>query len=407
MMKRSLTAIAALGVLLASCGGPRGDGEPRTTASTVDETSITTATSRTGDTTAELPARLQPMAQQWETDFSKSTIDLEELVVGIHAPAPRDVIPPIDDPVFAPVGETAWIEDREPGVLLEMGDDARFYPLAVLTRHEIVNDVVGGVPVAVTYCPLCNTAVTFDRRWEGQVLRLGVSGLLRNSDLVMWDDLTESLWQQITGEAIVGELAGGKLEVVPAAIVRWADFRETHPQGQALSSDQGFGIRYGTNPYEFYSSQSRPYGFFQGEIDERIPALERVVGVTLETAAKAYPFSILAEQGVVNDEIGDRPVAVFWGAADTADALDAGDISEAAAVGSALAFDPVVDGRRLTFEKSGDDSFTDVETGTTWSILGLAQDGELEGAQLELLPHRNDFWFAWQAFFPDAEVYEG
>ena len=406
MMRRPLTAIAALGVLLASCGAPRGDDEPPT-ASTVDETSTTMATSSTGDITAKLPLRLQPMAQSWETDFTKSTIDLEELLVGIHAPDPRDVIPPIDDPVFTPVGETVWIEDREPGVLLEMGDDARFYPLAVLTRHEIVNDIVGGVPVAVTYCPLCNTAVTFDRHWEGQVLRLGVSGLLRHSDLVMWDDLTESLWQQITGEAIVGELAGAKLEVVPAAIVRWADFRETHPQGQALSSDQGFGIRYGSNPYEFYSSQSRPYGFFQGEIDERFPALERVVGVTLETAAKAYPFSILAEQGVVNDEIGDRRVAVFWGAADTADALDAGDISEAAAVGSALAFDPVVNGRRLTFEKSGDDSFTDVETGTTWSILGLGRDGELKGAQLELLPHRNDFWFAWRAFFPHAEVYEG
>ncbi|MBW3666236.1 MAG: DUF3179 domain-containing protein [Actinobacteria bacterium] len=115
----------------------------------------------------------------------------------------------------------------------------------------------------------------------------------------------------------------------------------------------------------------------------------------------------MAERGVVNDEIGSQPVAVFWGAADTTDALDAGEISEAAAVGTGIAYDPVVDDRRLTFEKSGEDMFSDIETGSTWTILGNATGGALEGAQLEPLPHRNDFWFAWQAFVPEAEVYEG
>lgn len=347
------------------------------------------------------------MAERWETDFSNTVIDLDELQVGIPARDPRDLIPPIDDPVFIPVAEAGWIEDREPGILLDVDGDARFYPLSVLTRHEIVNDTVGDRPVAVTYCPLCNTAVTFDRRVDGDVLRFGVSGLLRNSDLVMWDDATESLWQQITGEAIVGELAGESLEIIPAAIVRWADFQETHLEGLALSSDQGFGFVYGTNPYEFYSSRQRPYSFFEGEIDDRYPALERVVGVTLESGEKAYPFSIIAEIGVVNDQIGSQPVVVFWGAADTADALDAGDISEAAAVGTGIAYDPVIDGRRLTFERAGEDTFSDVETGSTWTILGRATGGPLEGAQLEPLPHRNDFWFAWQAFVPEADVYEG
>ncbi|MGH8945940.1 MAG: DUF3179 domain-containing (seleno)protein, partial [Acidimicrobiia bacterium] len=134
---------------------------------------------------------------------------------------------------------------------------------------------------------------------------------------------------------------------------------------------------------------------------------ERVVGVTLEDGEKAYPFSILEETGVVNDEIGERPVVVFWGAADTADALDSGDISAAAAVGTAVAYDPVVKGRHLTFERIGDTTFQDVETGTTWSIMGEATAGELEGTELALLPHRNDFWFAWQAFFPTAELHQG
>lgn len=398
--------LVALGALLVACGGAT-EAEEDSTGTTAAAPTTTEGTPSTTVGDGTVPAQLQPMAARWDTDFSKTTIDLDELLVGIPAPDPRDLIPPIDDPSFAPVAETDWIDDREPGMLLEMGDEARFYPLSVLTRHEIVNDTIGGIPVAVTYCPLCNTAVTFDRRVGESMLRFGVSGLLRNSDLVMWDDLTESLWQQITAEAIVGELAGEQLDVVPSAIVRWADFKQAHPGGEALTADQGFGFVYGANPYEFYSSQDRPYGFFQGEIDDRLPALERVVGVTLESGDKAYPFSVLHDAGVVNDEIGGQPVVVLWGAAETADALDASDISGAAAVGTGVAYDPTVDGRRMTFEKVDDTTFTDAETGSTWSILGQAIDGELKGAQLEMLSHRNDFWFAWQAFFPEAELYEG
>lgn len=347
------------------------------------------------------------MAQAWDTDFTNTTIDLDELLVGIPVSDPRDRIPPIDDPNFDTVPNTDWLEDQEPGVLIEIGDDARFYPLAVLTRHEIVNDEVGGIPVAVTYCPLCNTAVAFDRRFEGEVLRLGVSGLLRNSDLVMWDLQSQSLWQQITGEAIVGEHAGKSLTPLGSAIVRWADFVENHPQGMAMTQDQGFGAFYGSNPYEFYSSGARPYSFFRGDIDDRYPALSRVVGITIDEGDKAYPFDEISAVRVVNDDIGGRPVAVFWGAEGTTDALDAGDISEARAIGTGIAYDPVVEGRRLTFAPLSDTEFVDNETGTTWTILGKAVEGELEGAELVLLPHRNEFWFAWQAFFPDAPVWTG
>lgn len=347
------------------------------------------------------------MADRWATDFTNTVIDLHELLVGIPVADPRDRIPPIDEPRFAQVVDTRWISDREPGVLIEIAGDARFYPLAVLTRHEIVNDEVGGVPVSVTYCPLCNTAVTFDRRFEDDVLRLGVSGLLRNSDLVMWDLQSETLWQQVTGEGLVGEHAGETLMTIPSAIVRWADFAGDHPRGLAMKDDQGFGAVYGTNPYEFYSSGARPYGFFQGEIDERYPALSRVVGVSVDGGDKAYPFSELAEAGVVNDAIGGRPVVIFWGAADTADALDAPDISEARAIGTGVAYDPVVEGRRLNFTSIGDTRYVDEETGSTWTILGRAIEGELAGVELQLLRHRNEFWFAWQAFFPNAAVWGG
>jgi hypothetical protein len=354
-----------------------------------------------------VPDHLLSMQAAWNTDFGNTIIDLNELLVGIPASDPRDAIPPIDGPQFEVVSNSDWIDDREPGVLVEMGDDARFYPLSILTRHEIVNDQFGDMPLAVTYCPLCNTAMVFDRRFGNETLRLGVSGLLRNSDLVMWDDLTHTLWQQITGEAIVGEHAGESLTPVGSAIVRWLDFKTEHPEGQVLAREQGFGRVYGNNPYEFYSSRPAPYGFFTGELDPRYPALERVVGITVNGASKAYPFSVINEQKVVNDIVGNEPVVVFWGAADTADALDSGTIADSIAIGTAIAYSPIVNNNTLTFEPIDDIEFRDVETGTTWSILGKATAGELEGQSLEILPHRNEFWFAWQAFFPDAEVWVG
>ena len=354
-----------------------------------------------------LPSHLNSMSIVWATDWSKATVDLNEILVGIPASDPRDMIPPIDDPAFDPVSQTDWLTDQDPGLALEIDGLARFYPLAVLTRHEIVNDEFGEVPVAVTYCPLCNTGVVFDRRFDGQVLRLGVSGLLRNSDLVMWDDVTQSLWQQITGESIVGEYAGQSLTPIGAGIVRWADFAATYPDGEAMTDDQGFGRSYGINPYAFYSSRKTPFGFFQGEIDDRFPALERVVGVTIGETSRAYPFSTLSEERVANDEIDGQPVVVFWGAADTADALDGNVISESVGIGTAVAYSAVVDSETLTFEATGDTEFRDLETGTTWSILGKATGGQLVGSELEILPHRNEFWFAWQAFFPEGDVWEG
>ncbi|MCH7900976.1 MAG: DUF3179 domain-containing protein [Acidobacteria bacterium] len=399
-VKRRTAILIATAIALAACGGA-------SVAGPSDSESPASDITADDDSPVTIPIHLESMAAIWETDFSNSIIDLEELLVGIPLSDPRDAIPPIDNPQFEAVSESDWIQDPEPGVLIEIEGDARFYPLSVMTRHEIVNDEVGGIPVAVTYCPLCNTALVFDRRFEGETLRLGVSGLLRNSDLVMWDDVTQTLWQQVTGEAIVGEHAGKSLTPLASAIVRWADFRDTHPDGQALSSDQGFGLVYGSNPYEFYSSRSRPYNFYSGEIDDRFPALERVVGISVNGIDKAYPFSLINKVRVVHDNLAGQELVVFWGASDTADALDSGLIADAIGIGTGIVYNPVVDGERLTFVASGDTEFVDNETGTTWSILGKATSGELAGEELELLPHRNEFWFAWQAFFPDAEVWTG
>ena len=357
------------------------------------------------DADVQLPPQLAGL-QGWNTDFTRRTIDsLDELIAGIPAADPRDIIPPLDNPEFERVSEAAqWLDSREPGVLFALDGDARFYPLRILTFHEVVNDNFAGRPVVVTYCPLCNTAVVFNPVVNGEALRFGVSGLLRNSDLVMWDSSTETLWQQITGEGIVGELAGTQLQLLGSSLVRWGDFQSEFPAGTVLSRQTGFTRSYGQNPYRGYSSSDRPF-LFEGDLDERFPALERVVGVTVDGRDKAYPFSVISQVGAVNDIVSDTPIVVFWGAPDTADALDTADITQGKSVGTGVAYDRAVNRTVLTFAANGDDSFTDQETNTTWNLLGRAISGPLEGSQLDTVVHRNDFWFAWAAFNPDDPVF--
>ena len=347
------------------------------------------------------PSHLQSAVASWPTDWSRTTIDLEELRLGIPAADPRDLIPPIDRPVFVDTNEAAqWLADQDPGMLVRVEDQARFYPLRVLTRHEIVNDHFGDRAVAVTYCPLCNTAVAFDPvAPDGTPLRLGVSGLLRNSDLVMWDLQTSSLWQQVTGEPVVGNYAGGPaLPYLPSAIVAFSEFVSAHPRGCVLGPDQGFGINYGSNPYFGYSSSDRPF-LFDGELDDRLPALSRVVGVSVNSEHHAYSFDDLATLRVINDQVDGVPIVVMWGAPHTADALDNSNIPDGQPIGTGVAFVAVNAQGPLTFAPAGGDLFRDLETDSTWNLLGQAIDGPLVGTRLEFAPHRNEFWFAWHAFF--------
>lgn len=336
----------------------------------------------------------------WPTDWSRRTVqDWDEFLAGLQSSDPRDGIPPIDNPIFETVSlASEWLAPSEPGALVQVNGEVRFYPLSIMTAHEIVNDAFGDVPVTVTFCPLCNTALAFDRRVNGEVLDFGVSGLLRNSDLVMWDRQTTSLWQQITGEGVIGQFAGAELAPLPTSIVSFSQFAENFPDGLSLAGESARGrSAYGINPYQGYSSSQSPF-LFQGEIDERVPALSRVVGVTEGDAIAAYSFERLQAESVVNDEVAGVPLVIFHGGV-TNDALDQGLIAVSENIGSGVAYDPVVDGQTLTFTANGDDTFTDDQTGSTWTLLGIATDGELAGTQLGSVEHRNEFWFAWQAFF--------
>ena len=339
----------------------------------------------------------------WETDFSRHSVPYREISSG---GVPRDGIPPLDDPKFiTPEQADQWLGDQEPVISFEINGEARAYPLQILTWHEVVNDEVGGVPVVATFCPLCNSAIVFDRTLDGVVHDFGVSGKLRNSDLIMWDRQTESWWQQFTGEAIVGELTGKKLTFLPASIISWADFKAGNPKGQVLSRDTGFNRPYGQNPYVGYDRADSPPLLFDGELDGRLQPKERVAAVAIGDAAAAFPFSVLEEERVVQYTVGGQDLVVFFkpGTRSALDGLLIGDSNEVGATG---VFDVNLEGQTLTFRADGD-SFVDNETGSVWTILGEATEGPLAGKKLTPIVHANHFWFSWGAFKPDTRIYQG
>jgi hypothetical protein len=351
---------------------------------------------------ALLPSTTPPFSTGgWATDFTRRTVAWEEILSG---GPPKDGIPAIDGPAFESVEDAAaWLSDRDPVILFAFGEEARAYPLAILIWHEIANDTIGGRPIAVTFCPLCNASIVFDRTFEGQVLDFGTTGKLRNSDLIMYDRQTETWWQQFTGQGIVGEHAGQQLAFLPSQVISFADFAAEFPEGQVLARPP-LGRSYGANPYTSYDSTDWPF-LFGGEIDGRLRATERVAGVVLGEIVKAYPFSQVAAAGTVNDETAGIPLVVFHKEG-TASALDAGAIAEGRDVGSVAVFDRRVGERTLTFTAEGDGTFVDAETGSRWNILGEAVAGELAGERLAQLLAFDHFWFAWAAFHPTTKLYQ-
>jgi len=269
-------------------------------------------------------ANPEAWAPAWpKTDFSKTSVDFAEILSG---GPPKDGIPSIDDPKFVAVAEVAHLSATEPVVGLMVNGDARAYPLRVLTWHEIVNDEVGGIPVVVTYCPLCNSAIVFDRRIEGRAVEFGTTGKLRNSDLVMYDRETESWWQQFLGEAIVGSLAGTRLTVLPARLESWESFKSRYPNGKVLIPNNPEMRRYGANPYVGYDGASAPF-LYAGSFPEGIEPMARVVAV----GDQAWSLELLRREGRI--ESGD--LVLTWQAGQNS-ALDTRAISEGRDVGNVL-----------------------------------------------------------------------
>jgi Protein of unknown function (DUF3179) len=380
ILRRVVLPVLVAAGALAGCGG--------------DAPGPTTEPERSGEPAQEL----RVSTADWKTDFSRHSVPLGEFISG---GPPRDGIPPIDDPKFVAVREAdEWLDDREPVLVVEVAGAVRAYPVQILVWHEIVNDELGGRPIAVTYCPLCNSSLVFDRDVDQVgVLRFGTTGNLRHSDLVMWDDRTESWWQQLTAEAVVGELTGTRLEVLPSQTLSWADFKARHPEGDVLSRDTGFDREYGANPYEGYDDPDSSPFLLDSQPDRRLPPKERVVAI----GEVVVPFSRLARDPVAEIEVDGAPVVVLYKRG-VLSPLDNAAISRSRDVGTAGTFDRRLDDRTLSFEPAGDGRFRDTQTGSTWDITGRAIAGELAGSRLRPVVSDQQFWFALAAFLPDARI---
>jgi len=334
-------------------------------------------------------------------DLTNRRVSLAEIVAG--GVGADDGIPSLREPKFETVAEsTDWMVPFEPVITLVVNNEPRIYPIQILIWHEVVNDELGGEPVLVTFCPLCYTAIAFDRRVDGEVREFGVSGFLRESDLLLFDDQTITLWQQLTGEGIVGTDAGKRLRFLPAQIVSFLDAHQQYPDALVLSRDTGFSRAYGRNPYGGYDDINTSPIFGTSFDDHRLPAVARILAVEYGGEAVAFPFDALSERVVIDATVGGASIVAFWQPG-TLSALNRGSIASSQDVGAAGAFIAELEGVPIAFE-SRDGAIYDTETDSRWNVLGAAVEGPLEGERLEPVVSGSHFWFIWSIFLPDTRV---
>jgi Protein of unknown function (DUF3179) len=325
---------------------------------------------------------------QIEKEEENNIVPLDQIVSG---GPPPDGIPSIDDPKFISIQEAdTHLEDSELVLGLNVNGDIRAYPLQILVWHEIVNDNVGGVPVAVTYCPLCFTNQVFNRTLEnGQILEFGTSGKLYNSNLVMYDRTTNSLWSQAMSQGIVGKLAGVKLDRIPFDVAYWKEWKELYPDSKVLSTDTGSARPYGADPYGDYYTNGDVL-FPVSNKDDRLGLKEIVIGFENNGQYKAYKLQEIENKRVINDQVNGKPIVLL--------SLHPFMIR---------AYDPLVGGQVLEFSYNAkDQNFIDTETGSLWNFVGKAFGGQMKGKQLTRLPFDEGFWFEWAAFHPKTELYQ-
>ncbi|MBI2023892.1 DUF3179 domain-containing protein [Candidatus Giovannonibacteria bacterium] len=285
------------------------------------------------------------------TDGVKHSVPLDEILGG---GPPKDGIPSIDNPKFVSIADAGnFLSDSEPGIALDINGTARFYSFQILVWHEIVNDTINGERVLVTYCPLCLSGIVFDPAVQGERVEFGTSGKLWNSNLVMYDRKTDSLWSQILGEAIVGEMTGIELKVLPSDMIRFGEFKKQHPKGFVLSRDTGATRFYGQDPYGNY--YTTPGTFFPVDNkDNRLPEKDFILGIVVNGKAKAYWPEAIKKVGEVIDQFEGKTIIARY--------------------------EKDIDAVRL-FEKKTD--------GT-----------------LERLNPFGAFWFSWAAAHPETELYK-
>ena len=282
-------------------------------------------------------------------DLSKATIPLDRIFSG---GPPKDGIPAILHPKFVEVTRMRGMRDDDLVIGFSHNGDTRAYSLRILVWHEIVNDTVGGWPIAVTYCPLCGTSMIFDRRAGRQTLSFGVSGLLYQSDVLMYDHQTESLWSQLEMQAVAGKLAGRPLNWLPSQHMTWRAWKERYPNSAVLSTDTGYNRNYGGTAYKGYeTNQQTMFPVPHHRTD--LPNKTWVVGVIVNGMPKAYPVRELERLGgkTITDTVGGTSIHLQY------------------------------DARARFVEVAAEDNAN--------------------------IPSVSVYWFAWQAFYPNTELYGG
>jgi len=317
------------------------------------------------------------------TDGVKHIVPLDKIRSG---GPPKDGIPSIDNPQFVKASEADFVSNDDVVIGLKINDETKAYPLSILVWHEIVNDNVGGTPVAVTYCPLCFTNQVFERIINGQEVEFGTSGKLYNSNLVMYDRLTESYWSQALGTAIVGELAGYELEKIPFDVITWKDWKTLNPDTLVLTTDTGHLRPYGVDPYGSYYTDPRILFPVENK-DDRLPPKSLIVGFHHRNMYKAYQQEKVESSQVINDKIFDKFILL---------------VSQFS--GNTRAFDRTINDQVLEFEYL-DSKLIDLQTQSEWSYEGMAISGPLKGTELTRIAIDPGFWFEWVAFHPDTELF--
>ena len=392
-MRSKLLLVAGLSLAAAACNGATPVAAPQ------DASGLTTPTPARARVTPDLDA-VPPV------DTSSHVIDLDDVVfdtfdgdyVALSRAEPstirrlRDAIRPIYNPAYDTAEEArAWLADGDRVIGVTAGGGAYAYPVRTLVFREIVNEVLDGVPVAVTFCPLCVSGVVFDRRVDGRTLLLGNTSALYDNDMVMYDHQTGSYWHQVSGRAIVGELSGASMDLVPSMMATFAEWRALYPETLVLSNAKARVARSSDPSAQVKAAVNRGRFAFpiseQATSDRRLPLGAEVLVVLLAGEEKAYALLDVAA-GPANDQVGGAPVVVFG----SGDAM--------------AAYVARVGGRELTFVAADDGAFTDRETGSTWDLGGSATAGPLEGASLTLIAARRALWFAIAGSNPGVALYE-
>jgi hypothetical protein len=319
---------------------------------------------------------------------AKHIVPLDQIVSG---GPPPDGIPSIDNPKFLSVVDASkFLKDSDLVVGLTINGQTKAYPLLILVWHEIVNDKVGGVPVAVTYCPLCFTTQVFNRTISGNVVEFGTSGKLYNNNLVMYDRLSGSLWSQALGEGIVGTHAGESLKRIPFDLAYWKDWKHLYPNSLVLSTDTGFTRPYGVDPYGDYYTSDQLF-FPISNLDKRLGLKEMVVGLDNEGQYKAYVLNQIESSKIINDKVGNKSIVLF-----------------SLYPRMVRAYVPIIHDQTLDFQyDASTNKILDKQTGSEWNFDGLTVNGQMKGKQLTRLPFDEGFWFEWAAFHPQTRIYPG